>query len=388
MRFAPRWLNIEGLAPGAACYRFLKDSCMDQFRRASLLALVTLTSAATVASATTETEAGGSPTAPIFGFTTAQTSDERSLEARFDGDLNAADLDAWMKNLSAEANNVGAPHDKANAEFVRDQLKQWGWDAQIEVFYPLYPTLKQHTLELVAPTRFVTTLKEPAVSGDATSSRTDGMGPYNVYGADGDVTGDLVYANYGMPDDYKDLARRGIDVKGKIVITRYGAGWRGLKPKLAQEHGAIGCIIYSDPHEDGYARGDVYPKGGWRPPEGVQRGSVADMPIYSGDPLTPGVGATKNAKRLPLSQAKSLLKIPVIPISYGDAQPLLAALAGPVAPSSWRGSLPITYHMGPGPAKVHLAISSDWGQKPLYDVIARIPGSQDPDEWVMRGNHR
>src|SRR5581483_3806982 len=214
MRFAPRWLNIEGLAPGAACYRFLKDSCMDQFRRASLLALVTLTSAATVASATTETEAGGSPTAPIFGFTTAQTSDERSLEARFDGDLNAADLDAWMKNLSAEANNVGAPHDKANAEFVRDQLKQWGWDAQIEVFYPLYPTLKQHTLELVAPTRFVAALKEPAVAGDA--------------------TGDLVYVNYGMPDDYKDLARHGVDVQGKIVITRYGEGWRGLKPKLAQ----------------------------------------------------------------------------------------------------------------------------------------------------------
>ncbi|HEY3784308.1 MAG TPA: transferrin receptor-like dimerization domain-containing protein [Steroidobacteraceae bacterium] len=360
------------------------DHCI---RRACLLTLATLICAGATAAGMTDPHGSGSP-GEIFGFTAGEAPDEHAVESRFDGDINASDLDAWMKSMSSEANNVGAPHDKANAEFVRDQFRKWGWDAQIEEFYPLYPTLKQHTLELVAPTRFVATLKEPPIPGDATSTRTDGMGPYNVYGADGDVTGDLVYANYGMPDDYKDLARRGVDVKGKIVITRYGEGWRGLKPKLAQEHGAIGCIIYSDPHEDGYARGDVYPKGGWRPSEGLQRGSVADMPIYSGDPLTPGVGATKNAKRLPLSQAKSLLKIPVIPISYGDAQPLLTALAGPVAPPSWRGALPITYHIGPGPAKVHLAISSDWGQKPLYDVIAKIAGSQRPDEWVVRGNHR
>ena len=293
-----------------------------------------------------------------------------------------------MKSLASEANHVGSPHDKANAEFVRDQFQQWGWDAKIEIFYPLYPTLKQHSLELVAPTKFVAALKEPSVEGDATSTRTDGMGPYNVYGADGDVTGELVYANFGMPDDYKDLARRGIDVKGKIVIARYGVGWRGLKPKLAQVHGAIGCLIYSDPQQDGYGQGDTWPKGGWRPADGVQRGSVADMPIYAGDPLTPGVGATKDAKRLAIADAKTILKIPVMPISYADAQPLLAALTGPVAPPHWRGALPITYHMGPGAAKVHLAISSDWGQKPLYDVIAKIPGSQVPDEWVVRGNHR
>ncbi|HET9391298.1 MAG TPA: transferrin receptor-like dimerization domain-containing protein [Steroidobacteraceae bacterium] len=356
-----------------------------RIQRACLLTLTTLACTGALAAGTSEPQGGAGQ---IFGFTVAESPEERALESRFDGDLKPSDLDAWMKNLASEANNVGAPHDKANAEFVRDQLRQWGWDAQIEVFYPLYPTLKQHTLELVTPTRFVAALKEPPMAGDATSTRTDGMGPYNVYGADGDVTGDLVYVNYGMPDDYKDLARHGVDVKGKIVITRYGEGWRGLKPKLAQEHGAIGCIIYSDPQQDGYARGDVYPKGGWRPAEGLQRGSVADMPVYSGDPLTPGVGATKNAKRLAISQARTLLKIPVIPISYGDAQPLLAALAGRVAPTSWRGSLPITYHIGPGPAKVHLAISSDWTQKPLYDVIAKITGSQSPDEWVVRGNHR
>jgi N-acetylated-alpha-linked acidic dipeptidase len=324
----------------------------------------------------------------MFGFTAEQGATEQALEQRFDADLNAGELRGWLKTLSSEANNVGSPHDKANAEAVRDLFKQWGWDAQIETFEVLYPTLKQHTLEMVGPEKFVASLKESPIAGDESSARTDGMPAYNIYGGDGDVTGDLVYLNFGMPDDYKDLARRGIDVKGKIVITRYGGGWRGLKPKLAQEHGAVGCIIYSDPKDDGYGPGDVYPKGGFRPPEGLQRGSVQDMTLYAGDPLTPGVGATKNAKRLKIDQAKTILKIPVLPISYADAQPLLAALGGPVAPPSWRGALPITYHFGPGPAKVHLAISSDWGMKTLYDVIAKIPGAEQPNEWIVRGNHR
>jgi N-acetylated-alpha-linked acidic dipeptidase len=332
--------------------------------------------------------AGTEEPAALFGFSAAEGAREVALEQRFDAALDPADLRAWLKTLSAEPNHVGSPHDKANAELVRDLFKQWGWDAHIEVFDVLYPTLKQHTLELVAPTRFTASLKEPPVEGDATSTRTDGLPPYNEFGADGDVTGELVYLNYGMPEDYRALARRGIDVKGKIVITRYGKGWRGLKPKLAQEHGAIACIIYSDPRDDGYAKGDIYPHGGWRPPAGVQRGSVLDMAVYPGDPLTPGVGATKDAKRLPISQARTILKIPVMPISYADAQPLLAALAGPVAPGEWRGALPITYHMGPGPARVHMAIDSDWSLKPLYDVIAKIQGSETPDEWVVRGNHR
>ena len=318
-----------------------------------------------------------------FGFPQQQ-----ALEQRFDAELNPADLRAWLQRLSAEANHVGSPHDQANAEFVRDLFRQWGWDAQIEVFEVLYPTLRAHALELVAPAKFTASLREPAVEGDATSTRTDGLPPYNEYGADGDVTGQLVYVNYGMPADYKELTRRGVDVRGKVVITRYGNGWRGLKPKLAQEHGAIGCIIYSDPRDDGYFRGDAYPKGGWRPSGGVQRGSVLDMTLYPGDPLTPGVGATKDAKRLAIPQARTILKIPVLPLSYADAQPLLAALEGPVAPGKWRGALPITYHLGPGPATVHLSISSDWGLKPLYDVIAKIRGADSPDEWVVRGNHR
>jgi N-acetylated-alpha-linked acidic dipeptidase len=355
---------------------------MRMVRTGSVFLVTTALTALGVAAAAGEE--GGAP----FGFSSADGARELALEQRFDAQLDPAQLRAWLKNLSSEANHVGSPHDKANAEFVRDLFKSWGWDARIEEFQVLYPTLRQHTLELVAPTRFVATLNEPAIAGDATSSRRDGLQPYNEYGGDGDVTAELVYLNYGMPEDYKALARRGIGVEGKIVITRYGGGWRGLKPKLAQQHGALGCIIYSDPHDDGYAHGDTYPKGGWRPPDGVQRGSVLDMTVYPGDPLTPGVGASKGAKRLAIADAKTILKIPVLPISYADAQPLLAALGGPVAPPRWRGSLPVTYHVGPGPGRVHLAISSDWNQKPLYDVIATLRGSSAPDEWVMRGNHR
>ncbi len=324
----------------------------------------------------------------MYGFTRAGAVAQAALERRFDGQLNAAEIGSWLKQLSAEPNHVGAPHNKANAEYVRDLFKSWGWQADIETFYVLYPTPKRVALELIAPKTFTASLREPPVAGDATSTRTDGLPPYNAYGADGDVIGDLVYVNYGMDDDYKELARRGVDVKGKIAIVRYGGGWRGLKPKLAYQHGAIGCLIYSDPKDDGYGMGDTYPVGGWRPADAVQRGSVADMPIYAGDPLTPGVGATKTAKRLSLAEAPTVLKIPVLPISYADARQLLESMTGPVAPETWRGALPLTYHIGPGPARVHLSIASDWGLKPVYDVIARIPGSENRDEWVIRGNHR
>jgi len=331
---------------------------------------------------------------PMLGFTPAGADAERATEARFDANLSAAAIDARLKLLSAAPNQVGSPHDKANAEFVLGQLKSWGWDAHIETFQVLYPTPKHEELELVGPTPFKATLNEPPLAGDASSAvRENALPPYLVYAADGDVTGDLVYVNYGNPDDYVALARMGVDVKGKIVIARYGQAWRGLKVKLAYEHGAIGCIIYSDPADDGYGPGDVYPKGAWRPDEGVQRGSVLDIPIESGDPLTPGVGATADAKRIPIAEAKVLMKIPALPISYGDAQPLLAALGGPVAPKAWRGALPITYHVGGGQmngggARVHLAVQSDWSLKPLYDVIGVMKGAERPDEWVIRANHR
>jgi N-acetylated-alpha-linked acidic dipeptidase len=204
---------------------------------------------------------------------------------------------------------------------------------------------------------------------------------------DGDVTADLVFVNYGIPEDYDQLARRGVDVKGKIVLARYGGSWRGIKPKVAAEHGAIGCIIYSDPREDGYGQGDAYPKGGFRPEKGAQRGSVADMPLYPGDPLTPGIGATKDAKRLEISKAPTLTRIPVLPISYADALPLLQALGGSMAPEAWRGGLPTAYHLGPGPAKVHLKLQFDWNTVTARDVIATLRGAERPDEWIVRGNH-
>ncbi len=332
--------------------------------------------------------AANAQTAPLLGFTPQASDAERALEARFDSTLSAEAIRARLQQMAAEPNQVGSPHDKANAEFTLAQFKAWGWDARIEVFSVLYPTPKAESLELLGDQPYKALLTEPPVPGDATSARTDGALPaYVAYGGDGDVTAPLVYVNYGMPDDYKALARMGVDVKGKIVIVRYGAGWRGLKPKLAQEHGAVGCIIYSDPADDGYGAGDAYPKGAWRNENGIQRGSVLDMPVRAGDPLTPDVGATADAKRIPISEATTILKIPTLPISYGQAQRFMAALGGPVAPKAWRGALPLTYHVGPA-AQVHLVVQSDWSQKPLYDVIAVMKGTERPDEWVVRGNHR
>ncbi len=324
----------------------------------------------------------------LEGFSNASASAQMQLEQRFDADLSSADLRQWLEQMTSAPNHVGSPHDKANAEFQLAKFREWGWDAAIETFSVLYPTPKEVSVELVAPTHFKARLSEPAIEGDRTSTQTkDELPPYNVYGADGDVTAELVYVNQGMPDDYKELEREGVSVKGKIALTRYGGGWRGLKPKLAYEHGAVGCLIYSDPRDDGYGAGDVYPKGGYRPPDAVQRGSVQDLTLYSGDPLTPGVGAVPGVKRLALKDAKTLLKIPVLPISYADAEPLLKALGGRIAPAAWRGGLPIAYHVGPGPAQVHMKVLSDWSQKPIYDVVAKIRGSEQPDQWIIRGNH-
>jgi N-acetylated-alpha-linked acidic dipeptidase len=330
--------------------------------------------------------AGDNPPA-MLGFAGTEAAQETALEQKFDAQLSSQDQSDWNKDESSDANNVGTPHDKANAENMLKMFQSWGWDAHLETFYVLYPTPKEELLEMTAPTQFKATLHEPPVQGDHTSTLTDVLPPYNVYGADGDVTAPLVYVNYGMPDDYKELERHGVDVKGKIVIARYGEGWRGLKPKLAYQHGAVGCIIYSDPYDDGYRQGDVYPKGAFRPEQGVQRGSVADMPIYPGDPLTPGKGSPKEPGHFNLSDAKTVLKIPVLPVSYADAKPLLAALGGEVAPEGWRGALPFTYHIGPGPTQVHLKVVNNWDQKPVYDVIAMMKGSEYPDEWIVRGNH-
>jgi N-acetylated-alpha-linked acidic dipeptidase len=323
------------------------------------------------------------------GFSAASAKLQQQWEVRFDSFLHPTDIDHWLKILSAVPHHVGSPGDAANVQYLLQLYKQWGFDAHIDTFYCLFPTPKFRLLEEISPTPFKASLQEQPLKEDATSSQTSMQLPtYNAYSADGDVTGDLVYVNQGVPADYDQLAQMGVDVKGKIVIARYGGSWRGIKPRLAQEHGAIGCIIYSDPKDDGYYQGDTYPDGPFRNSTGVQRGSVADMPMFPGDPLTPGIGATKDAKRLDRADAPTLLKIPVLPISYSDAQPLLAALKGPVAPENWRGALPITYHVGPGPAKVHLKLEFNWDIKQVYDVIAMMKGSEAPDEWVIRGNHQ
>jgi N-acetylated-alpha-linked acidic dipeptidase len=332
---------------------------------------------------------GSAANAPesMDGYAPGHVNTERDWETKFRALPDPNAMRDSMQRLSAHPHNVGSPYDKDNAEWILAKFKEYGFEAHIETFDVLFPTPKERHLELLAPTQFVAKLQEPPVSVDPTSQQTSEQLPtYNAYSADGDVTGPLVYVNYGMRDDYEQLARLGVSVKGAIVIARYGGGWRGIKPKVAAEHGAVGCIIYSDPKDDGYFEGPEFPVGPYRPPEGVQRGSVMDTQ-YPGDPLTPGVGATKDAKRLPLDQAPTITKIPVLPISYGDAQPLLAALNGATAPDAWRGALPITYHVGPGPAKVHLVMKSNWDLKTLYDVIARIPGSEAPEQWVLRGNH-
>jgi N-acetylated-alpha-linked acidic dipeptidase len=322
------------------------------------------------------------------GMALAQGAPDASLTGKFDSQISPDEMRGWMKAMAAEPNQVGSPHDKANAEWLLGQYRSYGWDAHIEIFKVLYPTPVSETLEMLGAKPFKAMLQEPPIPGDTSvRAKQYALPAYVAYQGDGDVTAPLVYVNYGNLDDYKRLETLGISVKGKIVIARYGEGWRGLKPKLAEEHGAVGCLIYSDPADDGYSVDSVYPKGPARPPHGIQRGSVADMTLYPGDPLTPGVGATDDAKRLSRADAKSLIHIPTLPISYADAQVFLAAMDGPVAPANWRGHLPITYRVGPGTSPVHLAVKSEWSLKPAYDVIAMMKGGVWPDQWVIRGNH-
>ena len=318
---------------------------------------------------------------PMPGYTAAQAQAQRAREAIFDAAIDPNDQVAWLRRLSARPHHVGSAYGSENARFMRDLYASFGFEARIETYDVLFATPKERKLEMG---RWRAKLTEPPITGEPTA---DALPTYNCYSRDGDVRGRIVYANYGLPADYEALAERGIDVRGKIVLVRYGGGWRGIKPKVAGEHGAIGCLIYSDPLSDGYARGDEYPRGGWRDRNSAQRGSVADMPIYPGDPLTPGRPSVPGTPRLAREDAETITKIPVMPISWGDAEPLLRDLTGPTAPSSWRGGLPLTYRMGPSKETAHLKLSFDWRTVPCRDVIAVMRGSELPDEWIMRGNH-
>ncbi|MDQ1453927.1 MAG: N-acetylated-alpha-linked acidic dipeptidase, partial [Acidobacteriaceae bacterium] len=324
----------------------------------------------------------------LRGYTPEHAAAEMQWEQKFREMPDPAKVRENMRRMSARPHHVGSPYDKDNAEWLLAQLKSYGLDAKIEQFEALFPTPKSRKLELLGPEKFEATLDEPVVKVDPTSDQKKEQLPtYNAYSRDGDVTAPLVYVNYGAPADYEELERMGVSVKGAIVIARYGQTWRGIKPKVAAEHGAVGCIIYSDPRDDGYFRGDTYPDGPMRPAEGAQRGSVMDMPVYPGDPQTPGIGAVAGAKLIPLDQVQTITKIPVLPISYADATPFLKSLRGDLVPESWRGGLPFAYKVGPSVAMAHLAVTFNWDRKPLYDVVATIPGSTLPDQWVIRGNH-
>ena len=323
-----------------------------------------------------------------MGFTPAAAREQAEAENLLDSLVQPSNLDEWMQYMTARPHHVGSPYDKKVVDYMAEKFRSWGYDVAVERFDVLFPTPKVRKLELLGPTPYTAMLQEPPVAGDpATQQTEEALPPYNAFSIDGDVTGELVFVNYGVPADYEELERRGISVEGKIVLAKYQGSWRGIKPKVAAEKGAIGCILYSDPEDDGYYRGETYPEGPFKNEYGVQRGAVMDLPSQPGDPLTPGYGATEGAERLDYTEAPGLTKIPVLPISYHDAQPLLEALGGPVAPASWRGALPLTYHIGPGPARIHLQLEFNWELAPAYDVIATLEGSEYPDEWVLRGNH-
>ncbi|MDX1579406.1 MAG: PA domain-containing protein, partial [Gemmatimonadota bacterium] len=327
------------------------------------------------------TSAAAQEAPSLLGFSPAAAERQLEVEARLDEIVDPENLASWMERMTREPFYVGAPYNRENAEWTAERFRSWGYDVEIAEYRVLFPTPRVRHVEMLEPERYVARLEEPEVEGDRTSGVEGKLPTYNAYSADGDVSGELVYVNQGIPRDYEELERRGIDVEGKIVIARYGGSWRGIKPKVAHEHGAIATILYSDPRDDGYFQGDDYPEGPYRMEHGVQRGSVADMPLFPGDPLTPGVGATEDAERLSREEAPTLMKIPVLPMSYADALPLLEALEGPVAPPAWRGALPIAYHIGPGPARVRVHVEFDWGLEPAYNVIAKLPGSEFPDEW-------
>lgn len=326
--------------------------------------------------------------APL-GFTPAQSAGQLAREAAYDASLKAENLRKWSRDMTTRPHHLGSPKAKENAEFVASLFRKWGYETEIEVFHVLFPTPKTRELSLIRPYPFKASLTEKIVAADSAAAalEKEALPPYNAYSGDGEVVGALVYVNQGLPSDYEVLERHGIDVKGKIAIARYGGSWRGIKVKVAAEKGAIGCIIYNDPMDDGYTQGGAYPNGAYKHDTAVQRGSVIDLPMRPGDPLTPNYGATRDAKRLPRNKAETIMKIPVLPISSVDAEPLLKAMDGPVAPADWRGALPLTYRLGGGKTVVRLKAEFNWDLVPTYNVIARMKGSTFPDQWVLRGNH-
>src|SRR4051812_35004612 len=350
-------------------------------------------SAATLATAWLSAAASGQPpsgTAPqrIRGFSAAASEVESARERELKAAPSARAAEADFDMMTAEPHHTGSPYEIKLADYVADAFKKIGIEATKYEYSVLLPWPGRRAIEITAPDQVKLQVEEEKIRGDQWADKPGILPAYNAYSPSGDVSGEIVYVNFGVPADYQTLAALGIDVKGKIVLARYGGSWRGIKPKVAAEHGAIACIIYSDPHEDGYFQGEVYPDGPFRGSGMIQRGSVMDMPRYPGDPSTPGRPSMPGVERLAMDKIETFAPIPVQPMSYRDGVELLKRLKGPIAPEAWRGALPITYHIGPGPAKVHMNLQMDYAQRRLINVVGKIVGSVAPDEWIIVGSHR
>jgi N-acetylated-alpha-linked acidic dipeptidase len=326
----------------------------------------------------------------IFGFRDAAT--ENTTEARFLAVPDPKLAEEHLRTLTQAPHMAGTPEDKATADYVAEKFRAAGLETEI-VEYKVWMNYPQEIsvditapagVEMHGPTR-------EHVDGDPYDNDPRVVMPFSGMSPSGDAEADVVYANYGTPEDFEKLEKLKIDVRGKIVLVRYGQNFRGVKEFIAQEHGAEGVIIYSDPFDDGWRRGDKYPDGPWRPDTGVQRGSVGYMFEFPGDPTTPGfasVPSLPDSRRISPEQSAQMPKIPVTPLSYHDAWPILQHLGGPDSPREWQGALPFTYHVGPGPVRVKMHLKQDYQFRTLWDVIGRVRGSESPDEWVVAGNHR
>jgi N-acetylated-alpha-linked acidic dipeptidase len=317
---------------------------------------------------------------------------EQALEKRFMAVPDAKLAEEHLRILTSAPHIAGSPEDKATADYVAKKFRDAGLDTEIVEYKVWFNYPQEISVDLTAPEGVHMHGPRPEhVEGDPFQDDPRVVQAYNAMSPSGDVEADVVYANYGSPADFDKLKSLNVDVRGKVVIVRYGQNFRGVKAFVAQERGAAGVIIYSDPKDDGYYRGDAYPKGPWRPASGVQRGSIGYMFQFAGDPTTPGVASTPSlpdSKRVTPAQSEQLAKIPVTPLSYADASPILENLAGPASPREWQGALPFTYHVGPGPAKVKIHLKQDYQYRTIWDVIGKVPGTASPDEWVVAGNHR
>jgi N-acetylated-alpha-linked acidic dipeptidase len=350
-------------------------------------ALSTATAAAAWLSvaAAAQPEAGG---VRIRGFSAAASAAAAARERELKAAPSAKAAEADFDVMTAEPHHTGSPYEIKLADYIADEFTKIGIAATKYEYSVLLPWPGRRRIDITAPDEMKLQVEEEKIRGDQWADKPGILPAYNAYSPSGDVTGEIVYVNFGIPADYETLKTLGIDVTGKIVLARYGGSWRGIKPKVAAEHGAIACIIYSDPHEDGYFQGEVYPDGPFRGWGMIQRGSVMDMPRYPGDPSTPGRPSKPGVERLAMDKIETFAPIPVQPMSYRDGIELLKRLKGPVAPEAWRGALPITYHIGPGPAKVHMNLQMEYAQRRLINVVGRIPGAVAPDEWIVVGSHR